>query len=273
MPTTKTKREKFMDRVRAAFRSKDEAALEEVLEDAELQTMDPVAAAAGGNDEVHIHLGDSESLNTNTGSGDTPTQMDAETASRFEGLESKVNDLCERMDAAFPQGNIGAGEHDAEETEEMLDEVPEEMKDAAEEELKKGTADSAMFKDSVSETVSLAEILVPGIRIPTYDSKSKPKATYDAICQLRRTALDLAYAQPETRGILEEINRGPIRLSKMKCSDARTLFRAAAAVKRTRNNDQQRGNVVSLNHGIPAGGKIRSMKDVNEMNRKYYGGK
>ena len=56
--------------------------------------------------------------------------------------------------------------------------------------------------------IDILEILAPGIRIPTFDAKLAPKKGFEVICGLRRSALDLAYGQAETRGYIEEILAG-----------------------------------------------------------------
>src|SRR5262249_47744554 len=55
--------------------------------------------------------------------------------------------------------------------------------------------DSVYLGDSFQDTLAKAEVLAPGIALPTFDVKAAPKRTLDSIIKLRKTALDLAYAR------------------------------------------------------------------------------
>jgi len=151
-------------------------------------------------------------------------------------------------------------------TEEMKDEFPDDVKAEASK-----AKDSAYFGDSFQETVAQAEILVPGIRIPTYDRAAKPKATYDSICNLRRQALDLAYAQPATRGILDDLLAGKtFDLKGMNNRAIASLFKSASSVARAANN---KGRSLDTNKDQNAKGApkpVTSLADLNRLNREKF---
>lgn len=102
--------------------------------------------------------------------------------------------------------------------------------------------DSAILQHSFQETVALAEILVPGIRVPTFDSAAQPAKTFDGICGLRRDALQLAFnGNPAMRGMIGDafgIGTAPLdtRDKRWTCDTIRTVFRTAAAVASRANN-------------------------------------
>lgn len=55
----------------------------------------------------------------------------------------------------------------------------------------KTVKDSALMRTSFQDTLAVAEIIVPGIRLDaTFDSAAKPKTTFDAICNMRKRTLD-----------------------------------------------------------------------------------
>jgi hypothetical protein len=132
--------------------------------------------------------------------------------------------------------------------------------------------DSAYLADSFRETVALAEILAPGIRIPTFDRGAKPVESYSRICGLRRQALDLAYQQPDGRGIIHAVNGGkPFRARDAGCGQIRTLFLAAAGMKRDANNGQigARTSLEGLDlNAAPAG--LSSVEELQAINTAFY---
>ncbi len=98
------------------------------------------------------------------------------------------------------------------------------------------TGDSAALSTSYQKTLASAEILVPGFRMPAFDSKAKRKATVDAMCQARRRALDLCYATKDGKDLVDAIHGAELTIDTMGCADVATLFNAAAAVRGAKNN-------------------------------------
>jgi hypothetical protein len=100
----------------------------------------------------------------------------------------------------------------------------------------KKARDSRYLEDSWAETISLAEIMVPGIKLPTFDRAMPPAKTYDAMCAFRRRVLDLAYVQPDGRDIIDEVTRGRFTTSRtLDCAQVREVFRASGLAKRRSN--------------------------------------
>jgi hypothetical protein len=105
------------------------------------------------------------------------------------------------------------------ESEEMIstdseEEKEEKAKDESEKELEDGDEEEdededenepyrdakTVTKDSFNKTVARAEILSPGIKVPTYDS-ANAKKTADSICSLKRRALTAAFADAKKKSI------------------------------------------------------------------------
>ena len=96
--------------------------------------------------------------------------------------------------------------------------------------------DSRFLEDSWTETLSLGEILVPGIRLPTFDRASAKEVTYDALTAFRRRVLDLAYVQPEGRDLIDEFAERPFSgAAKLSGGEVRKLFRDVGRAKRRVN--------------------------------------
>lgn len=131
--------------------------------------------------------------------------------------------------------------------------------------------DSAFLVDSFQQTVALAEVLAPGIRVPTFDSREAPAKSLDTICNLRRTALDHAYgADVRVRQLIDQM--APRGHKTLDCTALRPVFLGAAELKKTINNagGTTRTNDTVLRPGGAVGGATRSIADVNKRNREYY---
>jgi hypothetical protein len=99
------------------------------------------------------------------------------------------------------------------------------------------TNDSKAVLAEFQETVSLAEILAPGLKLPTHDAKASPKAVRDTLCVLRRRALAKAYTTDAGREVIEKLaGKGRPDFTKMTCDAASILFRGAAGAVREKNN-------------------------------------
>lgn len=105
------------------------------------------------------------------------------------------------------------------------------------------TGDSAALERSFKELVAEAEILVPGFKVPTFDAKLERKATVDAMCKCRRSALNAAHATADGAVLLQGITGSKdVDLEKMGCADVAVLFKAAAGAKRVLNNRSATGD-------------------------------
>jgi hypothetical protein len=113
--------------------------------------------------------------------------------------------------------------------------------------------DSALLEDSWAETMSRAELIMPGVRLPTFDRAARPMATVDQLCAFRSRVLDAAYqARPEVRELMDEMSGGRWRDAKTAgCSKCRDTFRNVSTMLRRLNGS---GRVVSSIEQIAGGG-------------------
>lgn len=101
----------------------------------------------------------------------------------------------------------------------------------------KGTTDSRGLVDQFRETLSVAEILAPGIGLPTFDARASGAKTSDALCGLRRRALTSAYADADKRELVAKVLAGrKPEFAKMTCDAIYGLFAGAGALVRDANN-------------------------------------
>ena len=269
-----TDKKTLFQRLRTAFSANDKKAIDETLEELEK------ADAADEAGALHIHLGGAQSGMDAEPTEKTGNPYDA-LEERVGGLEkghSEIMDALTEMRGMMTTGATSDAEEEAGKKEEAA-KVASEMADEAGAETPEKKAevasakDSAFFGDSFQETAALAEILVPGIALPVFDAKAAPKATFDALCSLRRKALDLAYVTPQGREAIDSAHGGkPLALSGMTCRDVRALFRAAGAVRKAQNGAASRASDNGQRHGAEKGGLvINTPAQLNEFNRKRYG--
>jgi hypothetical protein len=160
------------------------------------------------------------------------------------------------------------------------DEANKEILGELEFEAPPGTGDRAMkakdskyLEEAFQDAVAKAEVLAPGLRLPTFDRAAKPSRTLNDIVKLRRTALDLAYNQPATRGIIDQAMSGRTMDSKrMSLSSARVLFNSVASAVASSNNSRAtdrgyEGGGVRTNTN---GARIQTLADINKVNREAH---
>ena len=138
--------------------------------------------------------------------------------------------------------------------------------------------DSRYLEESFQDTVAKAEIIAPGIRLPAFNVGASPTRTAREMFTLRKTALDLAYNQPATRGMIDQAMNGrTLDTRSMGIGATRVLFNAVAGAVASSNNQRATDGSGSLNgSNTRAGGngaRIQSLADINRVNRERFGRK
>jgi hypothetical protein len=133
--------------------------------------------------------------------------------------------------------------------------------------------DSKYLEEAFQDAVAKAEVIVPGINLPTFDRKAPPVRTMKSIVALRRSALDLAYnTLPAARGVIDQAMSGRTMDSKrMKLGQARVLFNSVAGQIASGNNSRATDGATNLGTNnqrqAPA---IQTLADMNKRNREMY---
>lgn len=292
MPVKSTKDKKSLIKglLDKAFKAKDAAEVEA------LQSQIDEALESGpesSTGDIHIHLpGATPAADIETGIQETDddegatgegdqwaknAQEHEEFRTRLQALEELVKTLT-AAPAADAEGEgegentsdseeeeEGKGTADEAEEKEIQDEVPEELKEEASK-----AKDSAFLQDSFQDTVAMAEILVPGIRIPTFDSSVAKKNSFKVICGLRKLALDSAYATADGKAIIDDVLGGKtFDSAKMSTSELRSLFRSAASTKRAINNRSVVKQSVSVFNAKDQSAKPQGVKTLADLNKRY----
>lgn len=238
---------------------------------------DPVA-----NKEVHIHLGAGGG-----GDADPPDQME-ELRGQMKGLSDTVSGIAEwvkgqqakdaEAEKAKAEEEAAAaaaaekekktednGEVAGEETKaEMAEETGEEWND----EKLKATKDSAPLAVVWQRTVAMAEIIAPGIPLPTLDAAKPLTVSLKAICDHRRNALKLASLSGAGRTIISDLHGGRLPdFDKLTCDGVRKAFLAAGVAMKRHNNS---GAASHDHRPAVGGGGIRSIADLAALAEKQY---
>lgn len=165
-----------------------------------------------------------------------------------------------------------AAAKDSAETAKRIEEESNASGDAA-----KAATDSALLSGAHQEAAAGAEILLPGITIPKFDATAKPRATLDSICGLRRSAMELAYATPDGKSIIDRLTGGKKpNFATMDCAAERLMFRAAVNAKKTANDaaSVERAAAAKLADKNKVTGKtvIRTAGDLNRRANEFWKG-
>ncbi|WP_332454909.1 putative metallopeptidase [Burkholderia ubonensis] len=122
------------------------------------------------------------------------------------------------------------------------------------------TGDSTALRDEFQDALSRAEILAPGVRLPTFDAKAVRKKTVDAICVLRRRALRAAMDNENAEAV--KAVTGGADISGMPCNAVQAFFNAASELVRGKNSGVlQRRTSDSAQAG---------RKDINEVHAEFW---
>jgi hypothetical protein len=134
--------------------------------------------------------------------------------------------------------------------------------------------DSAALARSFQDLISDAEVLLPGYRVPTFDSSRARKITVDTMCNVRKGVLNSVYMTGAGKELLDFSNGGELgNVSKLTCDAAASLFKVAAFAKRSANN---RSATADASHIPAAAGKGSqstgpvSIADINAQNKAFW---
>ncbi|HVI10212.1 MAG TPA: DUF2213 domain-containing protein [Candidatus Binatia bacterium] len=263
---------KWLEQLKAAIAGKDETKTKALLD------APPAGVTLDETGGVHVHLGETESAGGRGKWNDEAIEKKFEEHGKMIGDMSKMvgDNHKSVMDAIGELSKkMEGGEKDAA--------AEREIEGALKEEAPAGTGDamvaakdSAMMGDLYRQTLSLAEIIAPGIHMPTFDSAAKPTVTYRTICATRRKALTVGANDSATNGMIEVVLGKPLTndsMEKMPCGQVRSVFQAVAAMKRNANNDAHRTHRVtdSNNNNRTETKGPMTPAQINAANTKFWG--
>ena len=252
------------DRIMTAFKANDAEAMNEALEEArKAKTGDEGEEGDEGGTHHHVHV------NINGGNEPkVPTEDDEEVAVA-DPMDARVTKIEQTLEAIMQQLSVLAGAEQAEvEGGEAAD---EEIPDGEEDPEPGATGDRSRTGDSLSlktnfqDTLAKAEILVPGIKMPTFDAALSRVKTIDAMCAFRRKVLKAALSTEEGRVAVQKMTKAG-DFTKMTCDTVRMLFNGASAFRAEQNNGGTGHQPAREDQA-----QRLSLSEINKRNREFYG--
>ncbi len=262
-----TAKQSIFERLRTAFHSKDERVFDSAIHAAE-------DAFAEDAQRVLIEVGapahDATTTQTVTIPAETKPALDADALKT--ALDAALAPILERITKLEFRGAADAhatATSDASESEKKKKEEAEKeqssagetktSKECKDETAATGDADAldAMtlgalrleFRDAVSK----AEILSPGIKLPTFDGTCNSKKTIaDQMCGLRKAALDAALKDPKRADHVKKVVPPNVTTDQMSCDQLTMAFNCAAEIARVANNAPK----VAFDHQLFPGGPM-----------------
>lgn len=228
-PTMTVKKKRtWMDRLRTAFKAQDEAAMEEALEEAKDAEPDDK------DKEDKAKTGDAAAI-----------------ASMSATLDSLVKTVAKLVKDA--EGKPDSDDEDKEKTGDTVieAETAESNPDA------KG---KVLSGDSLKAVTSRAEILAPGIAVPTGDG-----ASASAVEALQRKALTQAMTTDSGKAAVEVFAHGR-DVTKLTGDALAAVFSGAAELIRAQNNDAGPRRSLSTRDF----GRVTTVADINARNREFW---
>ncbi|MDN7433699.1 DUF2213 domain-containing protein [Burkholderia multivorans] len=246
-PEMKTKdskpprRSAWLDRLMKAMRAKDAEGVEEALEEGQ-KAMDEESEEERKKSEA------AEAGKT----GDALSQI----LTRLKAMDEDIQELKKAV--------AEDDDEEDDETDETTDTIieAEPSRRVSEEDVDLYTGDSARL------IAARAEILAPGVKLPTLDGlKTKDRAA--ALCKCQRRALDQAYETDAGRAAIAPfLGRRAPDFDAMPAQVVDAIFTGAAELMRAKNNaDSSSGKVSTRDFG-----KVKTIADINEQNRKFWAG-
>ncbi len=209
-PTMAKRTTRILDGIRKAFRAKDEAALEE-------------------------QLGKAEDMMDDEGEGDDPQRIVIEIAAPAAPVAAVEETVDEDPTEQRFQAIEGTLKSIADSVEE-LKKPPESTTQDAESEEEEDDDDKDVDKKTVTDAMSKAEILAPGIRMPTFDAAASTVKSA-TVTGLMRSALKAASADTSRKAHVDAVMGGRAAdFDKMPAAQVMVVFDAASAVARAAHN-------------------------------------
>lgn len=267
----KKKSSNFVDALRKAFMTRDADAFEKAATE---MTGDEGDEPDNNQPGIHIHLpGTGESKPAAGATGDEGGATagaaggNAEVLAAINGVAESVKALGERV-TKLESGGTATGDDDGEDDDDDDDGMGTGDDDGGAGDDSGGkaakTGDSKALANDFREALSLAEILAPGVRLPTFDAKAVRKKTTDSLCVLRRRALRAALDNENAESVKSVL--GGADVAGMPCALVTGYFNAAAALVKGKN-----ATAITRKTGDRAGADGGAeKKDINQVHADFW---
>lgn len=264
---TKKGAESLADKLRKLFMTRDSEAFEKALSE-EVKDED---GAAGNVPAIHIHMPGAEKAEAAEETKDDESAADpmAQVMDAIKAVADSVAAIGERVSKLETGSTNDSEEEKKDEKDETKDDEgdgdgDDDMTGDSDEQVekkddeKKSTNDSASFRDEFQDAKARAEILAPGVKLPTFDAKAASKTTSDSLCVLRRRALRAALTN-DNADLVRTIT-GDADVSKMTCDAAKMAFHASSELVKQKNKTVARKTTDAA----------KEAKDINQIHAEFW---
>lgn len=266
------KKTTILDRLRAAFKAKDEEAFNSELE--KIAGEDEEGAESAHHVTVNIHAPEKPvAADGAEGSKDMSNSPDDEKLVKMlGGFKEQLDAICSRLEkletGSAATGDEGESEEEraAREEKERKEKEKDESGESKQNEDRYGSMDAAAFRKTFQTALADAEVLSPGIKLPNFDAKAKRKTLADAMCDLRRRAVEGAIKDGKNKDLVSSVIAGR-DLSKMTCDTMEVVFSTSAQLAKIANNER----TVSFDHQMFPQGPMTPARMQQAIEKKRKG--
>lgn len=238
------KRNTWGDMLRRAFRAKDASELEAIEKEAEAMDEDE----------------DDKDDKAKTGDAATADALKA-LAATIDGFGARLAKL-ETRDAKAEDDDEDGDDDDAKKTDDDGD-----LTDPEEAEKLDQSGVDLYTGDAAASIPARAEILAPGIKLPTMDAKASTKERALALCKCQRRALDVAYKTDAGKAAIDAILGNKTHdFAKLAAPLVHSTFMAASELVKAANNAGARAQVSTRDFGR----RPPTPAELNDINRKAW---
>ncbi|MDM8357484.1 DUF2213 domain-containing protein [Pandoraea communis] len=267
MKTKKTAPLTLMEKLRKAFMTRDSDAFEQAASE---MTGDEGGESGDGQPQIHIHMpGASTAPVAATGDEGGEGGGASGGDDKLAALTAAVTKVAEAVEAIgervtkLETGGAGGGTEDDDDDSDDDFTGDDDQGAGGGDKPSQMTGDSTAVRELFQEARARAEILAPGVNLPTFDAKSSLKKTTDSLCVLRRRALRSALATPNADLVKSVLGGADIKT--MTCDSAAVAFNAASELVKARNSHAGQHRQATSD-----GAKPDTFADINERNRAFW---
>ncbi|WP_336943136.1 DUF2213 domain-containing protein [Acinetobacter modestus] len=243
---TKKKKVSFADRIRNLVKTNDADEAEKLAKSVE-------------DSDIEIETDDDEPDNGKTKTGDAKFQADMRKF--MQTMDSRLTALEKKKTKDGEDPNKDVTDDDVPDDEKTKDDIlkAEEAKKLSEEGVQNHTG------DSLAEVRARAEILAPGIAIPTLDSAAKDVGK--KVLSIKRQALKQAYSTKDGQAAISPFIGANTNFDSMTAATLDTAFIGASELVKQKNNS------LGVRSGISTkdfGRAPSTVADINARNREFW---
>lgn len=134
--------------------------------------------------------------------------------------------------------------------------------------------DSSSMRESFSRMIAQAEILAPGLKLPTFDAAAPARSTFDSMCGFKRRTLDASMTTADGAQVIDMVmeGRAPKTFNdrSITCDQVAMIYNAASGVLQQRRSAGR----MPINTGAPGNGftghRSPTPAELNKRNREAY---